>query len=60
MRSGLYRSGSLASSHPMVRQLSRSVIRTRRDGVRDVRVKRFIRSCDGREPQGTFTFISDV
>ena len=49
MRSGLHRSGSLTSPHLMVRQLFRFVIRPRRDGVRNVWVERFPRSCDGRE-----------
>ena len=49
MRSGLHRSGSLTSPHLMVCQLFRFVIRPRRDGVRNVWVERFPRSCDGRE-----------
>ena len=55
MRVGLHRSGGLASPHPMVRRLFGPIIGPGRSGLRDVWIERFVRDCDGREPQGTAT-----
>ena len=60
MRSSLRRSGRLTGPHPMVRRLFRFVGRPRRSRVRDVWIERFVRSCNGREPQGTAHSIPDV
>ena len=52
MRVGLHRPGGLASPHSMVRGLFGPIIGLGRSGVRDVWIERFVRDCDGREPQG--------